>query len=141
MEEKRTVGQRFKGHLKRHKTKYITGGLITIGTGVGLYIGSKHSETIKTTVKNINFLIANREVTINNSTNITNILSRNGDAGHIMYCPEDDEWFMSKNELCKKRGITKSLLNKLTKGLINDIDGKTYIKVGEFNNDSPDIAS
>lgn len=37
--EKRTFGQKIKGHFGRHKKKYIIGGVATVGTAVGVKFG------------------------------------------------------------------------------------------------------
>lgn len=130
--EKKTVGQKFKGHLTKHKSKYITGGLVVAGVGVGVYLGNKG-------IINMQFINTG---TVNQHLNIDksiNVLSRRGHAGNVVRCVETGETFASQNRAAELLGINKTDLSKHLRGLKDSVDGLTFTKCGHFNIEEPII--
>jgi hypothetical protein len=129
MEEKKTFGQKIKGHFGRHKGKYITGGICL---GVGTTIGILYGDKVKNQVRLINLNIGKDNSIVNNITNVTNVVRR-GHAGNIVRCVETGEIFASQNRAADLLDISRTALSQHLKGAKDDVNGMHFEKVGNFN--------
>ena len=137
MEEKRTVGQKVKGHFKRHRNVYIAGG---VGLTVGLSLGIMYGDKVKSGLSVLNINIGKDNSIVNNITQITQV-SRSGHAGNVIRCNETGEEWSSQNKALKALKISNTKLKKHLDGITTDIDGKTFTKLGSFNADEQPIVS
>lgn len=117
MEEKKTFGQKVKSHLKKHKGKYIAGG---IGLGVGIVIAKGSGRVANIIGVNINSPI---------TTQVH--LTRRGHPGNIIKCNETGELFASQNRAAQLMGINPGTLSSHLKGKMSNAGGYTFEKVGE----------
>ena len=125
--EKKTVGQKVKGHFKKHKVKYIVGGTCAVvGVGVGLYLGNKGIINVQ--------LVNTGEVTqVQNIDKSINVLTRRGHAGNMVRCLETGEVFASQNRACDLLGLNRSDLSNHLNGLKDEVKGLHFEKIGDFN--------
>ena len=138
MEEKKTVGQKVKGHLNKHKGKYITGGLVVAGVGVGVYIGKRmgvevDGDDIHTTIdmfnpKNSKLINSNNGNVVNN---VVNHIGRNGHPGNVLYCFETKQVFKSQNEAARELKIPANRISEYLNGNRDNVKGYTFEKLGE----------
>lgn len=127
MEKKQTVGQKVKGHFKKHKTKYIVGGACAVvGVTVGAYLGNKGM---------INFQLVNTGSVsqVQNIDNSINILTRRGHASNIVRCVETGETYASQNRAAQLLGINPSELSNHLRGNRDNAGGLHFEKVDDFN--------
>ena len=125
--EKKTVGQKVKGHFKKHKVKYIVGGTcLVVGGAVGVYLGNKGIINIQL----VNTGVVEQHLTIDKSINV---LTRRGHAGNIVRCVETGETFASQNRACDLLGLNRADLSSHLNGVKDDVKGLTFEKVGSFN--------
>ena len=128
--EKKTVGQKVKGHFKKHKVKYIVGGTCAVvGVGVGIYLGNKGIINVQ--------LVNTGEVTqVQNIDKSINILSRRGHAGDVIRCLETGETFASQKRAAEVYGVNQGDISKHLKGKKDSVKGMTFEKVGSFNKEN-----
>ena len=125
--EKKTVGQKVKGHFKKHKVKYIVGGTCAVvGVGVGVYLGNKGIINVQ--------LVNTGEVTqVQNIDKSINILTRRGHAGNIIRCVETGDVFASQNRAAELLGLNKFEVSKHIRGLQDNVEGLHFEKIDDFN--------
>ena len=131
-QNKQAKESRIKAHFKKHKKKYIIGASL-VGVGVGGYYLGKHIGGISNDIKNTNVLVGCKDVVIDNSTDITNVLVRRGHAGNIIRCVETGETFASQSRAASLLGLNKADLSKHLNGNMDSVKGLTFEKVGDFN--------
>ena len=125
--EKKTFGQKVKGHFKKHKDKYIVGGVCTVvGVGVGIYMGNKG-------MINIQLVNTGRVTQVQNIDKSINVLTRRGHAGNVVRCLETGEIFASQNRACDLLGLNRYDLSSHLNGVKDEVKGLTFEKVGSFN--------
>ena len=125
--EKKTVGQKVKGHFKKHNDKYIVGGVCTVvGVGVGIYMGNKG-------MINIQLVNTGRVTQVQNIDKSINVLTRRGHAGNVVRCLETGEIFASQNRACDLLGLNRYDLSSHLNGVKDEVKGLTFEKVGSFN--------
>src|SRR5699024_11170397 len=125
--EKKTVGQKVKGHFKKHKVKYIVGGTcLVVGGAVGVYLGNKGIINIQL----VNTGVVEQHLTIDKSINV---LTRRGHAGNIVRCVETGETFASQNRACDLLGLNRADLSNHLNGVKDEVKGLTFERVGSFN--------
>lgn len=124
--EKKTVGQKMKGHLKKHKGKYIVGGSLAVGVGVGVYLGNKGI---------INLQLVNTGAVTQNQyiDKSINILSRRGHAGNVVRCIETGETFASQNRAAELLGLSSTKLSRHINGKLENVEGLHFEKIDDFN--------
>ena len=129
MEEK-TIGQKVKGHFKKHKVKYIVGGVCLVAGGtIGVYLGNKGIINVQ--------LVNTGEVTqVQNIDKSINILSRRGHAGDVIRCLETGETFASQKRAAEVYGVNQGDISKHLKGKKDSVKGMTFEKVGSFNKEN-----
>lgn len=154
-EKKETLGNRFKSHVKRHKGWYIAGGVIVVG-GTCFIVGKKWGrmeqqikhlkdqlleERSKQTasVDNSNTIIGNDNTITQNITQQIEQLSRPGNAGDMVYCPETDIVYPSKTQAEIELGLSKGTASKLTTGKKESAKGYRLIQVADWNDDIPNV--
>ena len=121
--EKKTVGQKVKGHFKKHKVKYIVGGTCAV---VGVYLGNKGIINVQ--------LVNTGEVTqVQNIDKSINVLTRRGHAGNMVRCLETGEVFASQNRACDLLGLNRSDLSNHLNGVKDEVKGLHFEKIGDFN--------
>ena len=122
--EKKTVGQKVKGHFKKHKVKYIIGGAcLTAGVVIGVVVSD--SDSIK---------IGNNGIAIGSKIITTDVnLTRRGHAGDVIRCLETGETFASQKRAAKVYGVNQGDISKHLKGKKDNVKGLTFEKVGSFN--------
>src|SRR5690625_328140 len=108
--EKKTVGQKVKGHFKKHKAKYIVGGAcLVVGGTVGYYVSKYYhgvSMDVISKVEPTNVAIG-KDITIENKTDITNNVTNVNMGGHvrkIVRRVSDGKLFGSVNEAASEIG-------------------------------------
>ena len=134
--EKETVGQKVKGHFKKHKVKYIVGGsCLVVGGAVGYYV-SKHyhgvSMDVISKVEPTNVAIG-KDITIENKTEITNNVTNVNMGGHvrkIVRRVSDGKLFGSVNEAASEAGVNKSAMSSHLNGKREFINGESYVIEG-----------
>lgn len=128
--EKKTVGQKVKGHFEKHKIKYIVGGTCLVAGGaVGVYLGNKGIINVQ--------LVNTGEVTqVQNIDKSVNILSRRGHAGDVIRCLETGETFASQKRAAEVYGVNQGDISKHLKGKKDSVKGMTFEKVGSFNKEN-----
>ena|SRR5690625_1953490 len=115
--EKKTVGQKVKGHFKKHKAKYIVGGAcLVVGGTVGVYLGNKGI---------INIQVEQHQY-IDKSVRI---LTKKGHPGNKVICNETREIFNSQKEASESLGLNSSKLSKHLTGKQATVDGYTFTKM------------
>lgn len=125
--EKKTVGQKVKGHFKKHKVKYIVGGTcLVVGGTVGYYLGNKGIINVQL----VNTGSVEQHQYIDKSVNI---LSRRGHAGDVIRCLETGETFASQKRAAVVYGVNQGDISKHLKGKKDNVKGLTFEKVGSFN--------
>ena len=137
---------KIKAHLNKHKKKYITGAVV-VGVGTACFFIGKRYGSVNNLVDNSSVIsnqaavnykpTSHMENTNNYITNVYN-LSRPGNAGNIVYCPELDKTFASQTIAEKECGISKGVVSKILNGTLKQsVNGLTFKKIGDFNSDSP----
>lgn len=158
--EKKTVGQKVKGHFKKYKVKYVIAGGVVVGAGLGafgykLYSDRKFDE-FKDRVDGLTVEIGDL---INSSTNTTgdisaaenavvnvsmgnNILqiikeaNRRGHAGTIVTSLDDPDLVLySYQEAADYFGVSKTTIANACKGKTALVKGHRLIKLGTLNAD------
>lgn len=125
--EKKTVGQKVKGHFKKHKVKYIVGGAcLVVGGAVGYYLGNKGIINVQL----VNTGSVEQHLTIDKSINI---LTRRGHAGNIVRCMETGETFASQNRAAQLLDINPSELSNHIRGNRDNAGGLHFEKIDDFN--------
>ena len=134
--EKKTVGQKVKGHFKKHKVKYIVGGAcLVVGGTVGYYVSKYYhgvNMDVISTVKPTNVAIG-KDINIENKTDITNNVTNvnmGGYATKIVKRLSDGKLFATVGEASKAAGVDKSVMSKHINGHSNDINGVKYEIIG-----------
>jgi hypothetical protein len=134
--EKQTVGQKVKGHFKKHKTKYmVVGGVVVVG-GTSFYLGRKYPEHIKSISMDVvneisptNVAIG-KDIKIENKTeivnNVTNTINMGGYTTKLVECVEDGVIYGSVKQAAKAAGVSKEAMSKCINGHTDVIDGKHY---------------
>ena len=138
--EKKTVGQKVKGHFKKHKAKYIVGGAcLVVGGTVGYYV-SKHyhgaSMDVITKVEPTNVAIG-KDITIENKTDITNNVTNVNMGGHVRKLVRrlsDGKIFGSVTEAAAEAGVPQPLMSNHLNGRKDHINGDTYEIAGLSTN-------
>lgn len=130
--EKKTCGQKVKGHFKKYKVKYIVGGTCLVAGGTIGYYVSKHYHGVNmnviSKVEPTNVAIG-KDITIKNKTNITNNVTNvnmGGYATKIVKRLSDGELFPTVGEAAKEAGVDKSVMSKHINGHSNDVNGEKY---------------
>src|SRR5699024_6511003 len=125
--ENKTVGQKVKGHFKKHKAKYIVGGAcLVVGGTVGVYLGNKGMINVQL----VNTVVVEQNLTIDKSINV---LTRRGHAGNVVRCLETGEIFASQNRAAQLLGLDKFEVSKHIRGLQDDVEGFHFEKIDSFN--------
>jgi len=134
--EKKTVGQKVKGHFKKHKVKYLVGvSLVAVG-GASFYIGRKYQEGIKTISMDVvnevsptNIAIG-KDITIENKTeitnNVTNTINMGGPVRKIVRRLSDGKLFGSVEEAANEAGVAISTMSNHLNGRKNHANGELY---------------
>ena len=138
--EKKTVGQKVKGHFKKHKVKYIVGGTcLVVGGAVGYYV-SKHyhgvSMDVISKVEPTNVAIG-KDITIKNKTDITNNVTNVNMGGHvrkIVRRVSDGKLFGSVSEAASEAGVPQPLMSNHLNGRKDQINGDMYEIAGLSTN-------
>ena len=130
--EKKTVGQKVKGHFKKHKVKYIVGGTCLVAGGTIGYYVSKHYHGVNmnviSKVEPTNVAIG-KDISIKNKTNITNNVTNINMGGHtrkIVRRVSDGKLFGSVNEAASEAGVNKSAMSSHLNGKRDFINGESY---------------
>ena len=130
--EKKTVGQKVKGHFKKHKDKYIVGGTCLVAGGTVGYYVSKHYHAVNmnviSRVEPTNVAIG-KDITIKNNTDITNNVTNvnmGGYATKIVKRLSDGRLFPTVGEAAKEAGVDKTVMSKHINGHSNDVNGEKY---------------
>ena len=125
--EKKTVGQKVKGHFKKHKVKYIIGGVcIVVGGTVGYYLGNKGIINVQL----VNTGSVEQHQYIDKSVNV---LTRRGHAGNVVRCVETGEVFASQNRACDLLGLNRADLSNHLNGIKDEVKGLHFEKIDSFN--------
>ena len=125
--EKKTVGQKVKGHFKKHKVKYIVGGAcLVVGGTVGVYLGNKG-------IINIQLVNTGSVTQVQNIDKSVNVLTRRGHAGNVVRCLETGEIFASQNRACDLLGLNRSDLSNHLNGAKDEVKGLHFEKIDSFN--------
>jgi len=116
---------RFIAHLKKHKWKYITGFCVLAG-GTIVYL------IFRNTSKQVIGDITNSIVQTNpiDSPIIMLLRPDGGHPGFYTRCVETGELFNSQKQAAEAVGTTSRLLGAHLKGLISDIDGLHFERLG-----------
>ena len=121
--EKKTVGQKVKGHFKKHKVKYIVGGAcLVVGGAVGYYLGNKGIINVQL----VNTGSVEQHQYIDKSVRI---LTKKGHPGNKIMCNETREIFNSQKEASESLGLSSSKLSKHLTGKQATVDGYTFTKM------------
>ena len=120
--EKETVGQKVKGHFKKHKVKYIVGGAcLTAGVVIGVVVSD--SDSIK---------IGNNGIAIGSKIITTDVnLTRRGHPGNVIRCNETGEIFASQRRAAAAMGLSNIELYNQLSGRADTAKGYTFEKLGE----------
>ena len=125
--EKKTVGQKVKGHFKKHKVKYIVGGTcLVVGGAVGYYLGNKG-------IINVQLVNTGSVTQVQNIDKSINVLTRRGHAGNVVRCVETGEVFASQNRACDLLGLNRADLSNHLNGLKDEVKGLHFEKIDSFN--------
>ena len=134
--EKKTVGQKVKGHFKKHKVKYIVGGAcLVVGGTVGYYVSKYYhgvSMDVISKVEPTNVAIG-KDINIENKTDITNNVTNVNMGGHvrkIVRRVSDGKLFGSVNEAASEAGVNKSAMSSHLNGKRDFINGEAYVIEG-----------
>jgi hypothetical protein len=122
------LSTKVKGHLKRHKTKYIVGGVgLTVGAGLGTYLSNRMNVT--------SIDLFNRIENVQNYKPVIQISipTRRGHAGNLVKCVETGETFASQNRAAELLGLSASQLSQHIRGNRDDVKGFHFEKVDSFN--------
>src|SRR5690625_753647 len=138
--KKKTVGQKVKGHFKKHKVKYIVGGAcLVVGGTVGYYVGKHYYGGIMdviTKVEPTNVAIG-KDINIENKTDITNNVTNVNMGGHVRKLVRrlsDGKLFGSVNEAASEAGVPQPLMSNHLNGRKDNINGDTYEIAGLSTN-------
>jgi hypothetical protein len=140
MEKKQTVGQKVKGHFKKHKTKYIVGASVVAIGGVSFYIGRKYQERITSISMDVinevsptNVAIG-KDINIENKTditnNVTNTINMGGYTTKFVKRLSDGVIYETVGDAAKAAGVHKTIMSKHINGHSNDVNGEIYEIVG-----------
>lgn len=142
MEEvKMTKGQKFKAHLKKHKGKYIAGGVgLTVGVGVGYFVHKRLGVEVPTvSMDMINTIapkstIVGRDNTINNdinvTNNVTNVVNMGGRVRKLVKRISDGAIFESVNDAAESAGVSQSAMSNHLNGRDAHVKGEQYSIIG-----------
>src|SRR5690625_57562 len=127
--EKKTVGQKVKGHFKKHKVKYIVGGACLVAGGTVGYYVSKHyhgvSMDVISKVDPTNVAIG-KDITIENKTDITNNVTNVNMGGHVRKLVRrlsDGKIFGSVTEAAEDAGVAQSTMSNHLNGRDSHVKG------------------
>src|SRR5690625_2902966 len=130
--EKKTVGQKVKGHFKKHKVKYIVGGAcLVVGGTVGYYVGKHYYGGIMdviTKVEPTNVAIG-KDINIENKTDITNNVTNVNMGGHVRKLVRrlsDGKIFASVTEAASEAGVSPSTMSNHLNGRESHVKGESY---------------
>ena len=121
--EKKTVGQKVKGHFKKHKVKYIVGGTCAVvGVGVGIYLGNKGIINVQ--------LVNTGEVTqVQNIDKSVKILTKKGHPGNKILCDQTKKLYNSQSEAASEMGINPTYLSEHMNGKKDTVQGYTFTRM------------
>ena len=130
--EKKTVGQKVKGHFKKHKVKYIVGGTcLVVGGAVGYYV-SKHyhgiSMDVISKVEPTNVAIG-KDINIENKTDITNNVTNvnmGGPMRKIVRRLSDGKLFSSVTDAAEDAGVSLPTMSNHLNGRKDHVNGEQY---------------
>lgn len=138
--EKKTVGQKVKGHFKKHKVKYIVGGTCLVAGGTVGYYVSKHYHAVNmnviSKVEPTNVAIG-KDISIKNKTDITNNVTNVNMGGHtrkIVRRVSDGKLFGSVQEAAAEAGVSQPLMSNHLNGRNDHINGGKYEIAGLATN-------
>ena len=130
--EKKTVGQKVKGHFKKHKVKYIVGGTCLVAGGTVGYYVSKHYQGVNmnviSKVEPTNVAIG-KDITINNKTDITNNVTNVNMGGHarkIVRRVSDGKLFGSVQEAAGEAKVSTAAMSNHLNGRLKHVKGEHY---------------
>ena len=130
--EKKTVGQKVKGHFKKHKVKYIVGGAcIVVGGTVGYYVGKHYhgvNMNVISKVEPTNVAIG-KDINIENKTDITNNVTNVNMGGHVKKLVRrlsDGKIFGSVTEAAEDAGVAQSTMSNHLNGRDSHVKGESY---------------
>lgn len=121
--EKKTFGQKVKGHFKKHKVKYIVGGTCAVvGVGVGIYLGNKGIINVQ--------LVNTGEVTqVQNIDKSIKILTKKGHPGNKILCDQTKKLYNSQSEAASEMGINPTYLSEHMNGKKDTVQGYTFTRM------------
>lgn len=119
--EKKTVGQKVKGHFKKHKVKYVVGGTCAV-VGVGVYLGNKGIINVQ--------LVNTGEVTqVRNIDKSVKILTKKGHPGNKILCDQTKKLYNSQSEAASEIGINPTYLSEHMNGKKDTVQGYTFARM------------
>ena len=137
--EKETVGQKVKGHFKKHRGKYITGATVVVVGGVCFYIGRKYQERstsvsmdVVDNVRPTNVAIG-KDIEIDARTKITNNVTNINMGGYTTKMVKrlsDGMIYETVGDAAKAAGVNKTVMSKHINGKSNDVNGESYKIIG-----------
>lgn len=136
---KQTVGQKVKGHFKKHKVKYIVGAAGVVGVGVGISIGMNLRETATVSMDVINDIsptnvAIGKDIHIENKTevvnNVTNTINMGGPVRKIVRRLSDGKLYGSVQEAARDAGASKTSMSNHLNGRLEHVNGEQYIIEG-----------
>lgn len=132
--------KRLANHVKRHKVKYIAGGIcLMFGALIGVALSINEKVEKATTALQVlksarSRVIKPPDIRVMVDNNIINYIGRNGHPGNVIYCNETKQVFKSHREATRELGIDSRDLWAYMKGIKPDAKGYTFTKVGEAQN-------
>lgn len=121
--EKKTVGQKVKGHFKKHKVKYIVGGTcLVVGGAVGYYLGNKGIINVQL----VNTGSVEQHQYIDKSVRI---LTKKGHPGNKIMCNETKKLYDSQSEAVSEMGINPTYLSEHMNGKKDTVQGYTFTRM------------
>lgn len=142
VEEKVSVGQKVKGHFKKHKAKYITGGVVVAVGGVSFYIGRKYgiagiSMDVITEASPTNVAIG-KDIKIENKTeitnNVTNTINMGGHVKKLVRRLSDGKLYNSVQEAADDAKVTQPTMSNHLNGREPHVKGESYEIAGIATN-------
>lgn len=121
MEEKQTFGQKVKGHFKRHKNKYITGGVVALAGATCYYIG-RRTGGVKT-IPTINNIVS---PVFNNNNNV----NMGGYSHKLVKCLETGQIWETVKDAAEAAGVSVPLMSKHVNGKCEHVKGNHYEIIG-----------
>lgn len=133
--------ERLSNHVKRHRRKYIAGGIcLVLGSIVGVILSiNKKVEDASTALSVLKSARSRQvpptpDIRVLVDNNIVNYIGRNGHPGNVIYCNETKQVFKSHREATRELGIDSRDLWAYLKGIKPDARGYTFTRVGEAQN-------